>query len=58
MNVVVSPQGQDAETVRRTLQDCLDRVAGGADYKLYGPILFRVGTMWLARSPQHDIRIF
>ena len=58
MKIIVSPHGEDAEVFRRTLQNCLDRLTNGGDYKLYGPILASVGTTWLARSPKHDIRIF
>jgi hypothetical protein len=54
---LVPPTDKDALTYTRTLQSCLDRLQGGADYRVWGDMLRTLGTQWLGRSPEHDVSI-
>jgi hypothetical protein len=58
MIVKLTPQsGADVAIYVRTLQNCIDHLQSGADYRIWGDILRMVGTRWCEKSQAHDVKI-
>jgi hypothetical protein len=58
MIVKLTPQTDTHfQIFHRTIQTCLDRLQSGADYRIWGDILGKLGPEWEERSPEHQVQI-
>ena len=48
---------RDCLAFGKAIQTCLDRLQSGADYRIWGDTIGKLGTEWEERSPEHYVQI-